>query len=111
VAVPALLYVLVRELVPGKGMRPQWVARALGRTPERAALLLFLASGATELSQIWWPRGFFAGRFDPLDIVAYGTGLAVCWGLGRIQYGQRELANKHEAVEQPHAADGAPRRG
>jgi hypothetical protein len=109
--VPALFYVMARELAPGKALRPRRVARALGRTPERAALLLVLASGATELSQVWWPRGCFAGRFDPLDIPAYGTGLAECWGIERIQYGQREAANGHEAVQQPHPAAGASRRG
>jgi len=77
--VPALLYVLSRELVPGKGLHPRRLLQWVGRTPGRAALVLFLASSATELSQIWWPRGFFAGRFDPLDLAAYATGLAVCW--------------------------------
>ena len=36
-------------------------------------------STLTELSQVYWPRGVFAGRFDPLDILAYGCGLAVCY--------------------------------
>jgi hypothetical protein len=43
-------------------------------------MFFFRASTATEVSQIFWPRGFFAGRFDPLDIVAYGAGLAACYG-------------------------------
>jgi hypothetical protein len=75
---PALLYVLSRGVVPNK--RPSFgPMRWLGRTPERAATLLFLASSATELSQILWPRGLFAGRFDPWDIVAYGVGLSICY--------------------------------
>ena len=73
--------VTVPGLVPGKRLflfAP--VARAIGRTPVRAAMFFFLASTATEFSQLLWPHGFFAGRFDPLDIVAYGAGLAVCYG-------------------------------
>ena len=91
VSVPALLYVLSRERVPGKRLQPRRLSQALGRTPERAAVLLFLASSATELSQIWWPQGVFAGRFDPLDIAAYGSGLAVCYGLDKLHGQRREV--------------------
>jgi hypothetical protein len=79
---PALLYVLSRELAPGQRAHRLWrhVMGWIGRTPERAAAFFFLASSATELSQIYWPRGFFAGRFDAWDIVAYGTGLLACYG-------------------------------
>jgi len=49
VTLPALLYVLARELVPGRSLYPRWLTRVLGRTPERAALFLFIASSATEL--------------------------------------------------------------
>jgi hypothetical protein len=83
--VPSLLYVLSRDLVPGK--RPSFFSlmRWLGRTPERAAAFFFLASTATELSQIAWPRGFFAGRYDPWDVVAYGVGLLICYGFDKRQ--------------------------
>jgi hypothetical protein len=83
--VPALLYVLSRDLVPGK--RPSFFAlmRWIGRTPERAAAFFFLASTATELSQIAWPRGVFAGRYDPWDVVAYGVGLLICYGFDKGQ--------------------------
>ena len=60
--------VTVPGLVPGKRLflfAP--VARAIGRTPVRAAMFFFLASTATEFSQLLWPHGFFAGRFDPLE--------------------------------------------
>jgi hypothetical protein len=79
--VPALLYVLSRGLVPGKGLHPRVLMRMVGHTPESAATVLFLASTATEFSQIFWPRGFFAGRFDLLDILSYGAGLAACYGV------------------------------
>ena len=76
---PALLYVISRGLAPGKRriLLMQW----LGRTPERAAAVFFLSSTATEISQIFWPQGFFAGRYDPWDIVAYGVGIVVCYHL------------------------------
>jgi hypothetical protein len=81
--VPALLYVMSRGLVTGKWRN--LLMRWLGRTPERAASFFFLASTATEVSQIYWPRGFFAGRYDPWDIVAYGAGLLVCYGCDKLE--------------------------
>jgi hypothetical protein len=74
--VPAWLYVHVRGLSPSAP--PRLLHRLVGATPRRAAALLLAASAATELSQAVWPRGAFAGTFDPLDIVAYGAGLAAC---------------------------------
>lgn len=68
--VPALLYIVSRGLVPNKRRSPLPLMRWLGRTPERAALSFFLASSATELSQVFWPTGLFAGRLDPWDVVA-----------------------------------------
>ena len=90
--VPALLYVLTRGLVPGTGIRPRVLMRIVGRTPESAATVLFLSSTATELSQVIWPRGFFAGRFDLWDIVSYGTGLMVCYGFDKLDHTQRRQA-------------------
>jgi hypothetical protein len=80
--VPALLYVVSRGFATAK---PPYLLRWLGRTPERAAGVLFLASVATEVSQIYWPRGFFAGRYDPWDIVAYGAGLLACYFFDRLR--------------------------
>ena len=54
-------------------------ARWFGRSPERAAFGIFAVGVATELSQIYWPRGFFGGTFDPFDIAAYAVGLIVCY--------------------------------
>lgn len=76
--VPALLYVMIRGLAePDRAA--VLLQRWFGGTPERTALVLFLASVATEISQLFWPKGFFAGRFDPLDIGAYVLGLAICY--------------------------------
>ena len=90
---PALLYVLSRGLVSDKrsfvrGGLMQWI----GRTPARAAGVFFLASLATELSQIFSPRGFFPGRFDPWDIVAYGVGLLTCYVFDKLSEAQRRVA-------------------
>lgn len=73
--VPAWMYVVVR----GRSGHRQWLASSLGRTPEIAAIILFVASAGSELSQKFWPRGPFPGRYDPLDLVAYALGLTVCY--------------------------------
>jgi hypothetical protein len=89
--VPALLYVVSRELAP----RNRWLGFGplswIGRSPRRAAAVLFLGSTVTEVSQIFWPRGVFAGRFDPLDIVAYGVGLLMCYVFDRASGGPRAV--------------------
>jgi hypothetical protein len=79
---PAWLYIVLRR-------RPHLnrLVRLTGRTPELAAISIFTAGVVTELSQIVWPNGFFAGRYDPLDLVAFATGLAVCY-----------VADKRESV-------------
>jgi hypothetical protein len=91
-SLPAWLYILSRGLVPGQSSSFAWRWMPwIGRTPESAATFFFLASSATEVSQIIWPKGFFAGRFDPWDIAAYGAGLLACYlcdksqGTGRRQ--------------------------
>jgi hypothetical protein len=70
---PAWLYVVFRGLAePKKRTR---LGRILGATPERAAIILFVGSSITELTQIFWPSGLFSGRFDPLDIAAFAIGI------------------------------------
>ena len=78
VVVPAWLYIATRGLHSARG-RQTLIQRTIGRTPEIAALTLFVASTITEISQRFWPHGLFPGRFDPLDIVAYAGGLAACY--------------------------------
>src|SRR5262245_12658096 len=70
--VPPWLYIHLRGLHGNPSRLPGLAF--LGRTPERAAAFLFVASAATEVSQWLWPRGAFAGKFDPLDLLAYGAG-------------------------------------
>jgi hypothetical protein len=81
--VPAWMYVVSRGLHAPGGRAPR-IQRTLGRSPEVAALSLFVASALTEISQLYWPHGVFRGRFDPLDIVAYGAGLAMCYTADRL---------------------------
>jgi hypothetical protein len=80
------LYVMIRGLAE-REPQPTLVRRWFGRTPERAATVLFLASAATELSQRNWPHGIFPGQYDPFDIVAFGVGIALCY------VGDKKLAN------------------
>jgi len=81
---PPWLYIVFRELAGPKArvVRP---LRWLGATPERAAASIFLVGTVAELKTFWWPAGPFAGTFDPLDIAAYGVGLAICWAVERRQ--------------------------
>lgn len=70
---PGWLYIGFRGLAePEKRNR---LGRTLGATPERAATILFIGSSVTEIAQIYWPTGVFAGTFDPLDIVAFAIGI------------------------------------
>jgi hypothetical protein len=72
------LYVMIRGLAE-REPQPTLVRRWFGRTPERAATVLFLASAATELSQRNWPHGISPGQYDPFDIAAFGVGIALCY--------------------------------
>ena len=84
---PAWLYIVFRGLHPPRGRR-SLIQRTIGRTPETAALSLFVASTLTEVSQLYWPQGMFAGRFDPLDVVAYFSGLAVLYSVDKRMSGE-----------------------
>ncbi|HSJ31511.1 MAG TPA: hypothetical protein VK933_08760, partial [Longimicrobiales bacterium] len=79
---PAWLYIVFRGLAePEKRSR---LGRALGATPERAAMILFIGSSVTEIAQIYWPTGVFAGRFDPLDIVAFAIGILPLYAADKV---------------------------
>lgn len=67
--------------------------QTVGRTPEIAALSLFVASALTEVSQIYWPRGMFSGRFDPLDIAAYAAGVGACY------IAEKKFSNQPDAAQ------------
>lgn len=70
---PAWLYISLRGLADPD--RHTAIQSLIGRTPTRAALLLFLASTATEVSQLFWSAGLFRGRFDLWDVVAFAVGI------------------------------------
>lgn len=77
IVVPALLFIIIRGLHSPR--RDNVLTRYLGTRPEVTALTLLVASALTEVSQFYWPKGIFAGRFDPGDILAYASGIAVCY--------------------------------
>ncbi|MBL0171020.1 MAG: hypothetical protein IPP90_09865 [Gemmatimonadaceae bacterium] len=83
VFVPAWLYVASRGLHSTTG-RTTLIQRTIGRTPEIAALTLFAASAATEVSQYYWPHGMFPGRFDWYDLLSYAAGLMVCFAADKL---------------------------
>jgi hypothetical protein len=78
---PAWLYILVRSL--DNPHRQTALHRFLSRTPELAAGAIFLASTMTEISQYFWPMGVFSGTFDLLDILAFATGIGICYLIDR----------------------------
>jgi hypothetical protein len=76
--IPAWLYIASRGLHT-RTPRRTLIRRTLGRSAEFAAVSLFAASAATEVSQRFWPHGVFPGRFDPLDLAAFAAGLLACY--------------------------------
>jgi hypothetical protein len=98
--VPAWLYIVLRRLA-GHGPSRNPLLRRFGRTPEIAAGGLFLGSCLTELSQMVWPHGLFAGTFDPLDLVAYGAGLLGCYLAERAQLRRAASSSASELPLQP----------
>jgi len=78
---PAWLYISARSLDDPR--RQTALHRFCGRTPQIAAGVFFLASAATEISQYFWPKGIFPGTFDPFDILAYASGIGICYLMDR----------------------------
>jgi hypothetical protein len=84
IVVPAWLYVVARGLHAPRA-RKTFLQRTIGRSPAIAAWSLFVASTLTEVSQRYWPHGLFAGRFDVLDVAAFGGGLAACYAAEKLR--------------------------
>ena len=83
VVVPAFMYIGLREL-HRPARRARWIlSRWFGSVPEMTAGVLFLGSVATEISQRYWPTGFFRGTFDPWDVAAYFVGVTIPYVLDR----------------------------
>jgi hypothetical protein len=82
---PAFLYIQLRKFWQQES--PALMGRFFGRTPELAAAVLFLGSAATEISQKYYPHGFFPGTYDPWDIGAYALGIGGCYLLEKIGVG------------------------
>ncbi len=92
---PAWLYVTTRGL--GYPDRRTVVGRLFGATAERAVTVIFLASAATEVAQLYWPEGLFRGRFDPIDIACFAAGLLPLYLIDRIT-GRRPAGGGHRPV-------------
>ena len=71
---PAWLYILVRRRPPAP-VRAPW----FGRAPAATAAAIFVAGTITELTQAISPAGPFRGTYDPVDILAFATGLSICF--------------------------------
>jgi hypothetical protein len=94
-AVPAWLYIASRGLHT-RDSRRTLIRRTVGRSAGFAAVSLFVASAATEVSQRFSPHGVFPGRFDPLDLAAYAAGLLACYAA------ERRFPLAAESVGLPH---------
>src|SRR5262245_6466519 len=82
IVIPAWLYIIYRGL--NQPIRTNTiVTRYIGGTPEACAVVMFGASAFTEICQYYWPQGIFNGYYDPLDIVAFATGVGVCYGFDK----------------------------
>jgi hypothetical protein len=81
-SLPAWLYITARSL--DNPQRHSLLKRLVGRSPEGAAMMLFVASAGTEVSQYYWPHGLFPGVFDRCDIAAYAAGILVCYVLDKV---------------------------
>jgi len=72
-AFPPWFYIVCRHYPPNR------VARWLGRSPVLLAAGILGVGAMSEFVQLHAPR-VITGTFDPLDIAAYATGLAICLG-------------------------------
>jgi hypothetical protein len=92
VTFPPWFYIVLRERVPGKGVR-RWI-RWIGSTPVRAASAIFLVGLVSEVGQRY---GIPTGTYDPWDIAAYAVGLLVCYGIDR--HGTVNVHRAHQSIE------------
>ena len=68
----AWLYAIFRQ---GKALYPRRVL-----SPELTSAIVFIGCAVSELGQRW---RFVPGTFDPMDLVAYGVAVAICWFVDR----------------------------
>ena len=86
---PPWFYIYIRGLSSKQGIpRLILVGKWFGQNPERAAISIFSIGTIAELKTMYWPDGPFAGTFDFMDIIAYATGLLICY-----------LFDKHSATK------------
>lgn len=93
---PAWFYIFIRgkikegEDIPHLLLVGNW----FGKSPERASISIFIVGVLTELKTFYWPQGPLEGTFDPLDILAYATGLIACYSFDK--WTTRLLERKNE---------------
>ncbi|MCA9734928.1 MAG: hypothetical protein H6696_16970 [Deferribacteres bacterium] len=93
ISIPAWLYISLRSLDNPK--RQPHVYNIFRRSPGITATILFFASTLTEVSQYFWPKGIFTGRFDYFDILAYAIGVGICYYFDKLLLGRsKQLTNK-----------------
>ena len=82
---PPFYYIFIRGKTKKEEILPDllFVGQWFGKSPERASISIFLVGLLMELKTFYWPQAPFAGTFDPLDILAYATGLIACYSFDK----------------------------
>jgi hypothetical protein len=100
---PAWFYIYLRGLstvdrqLPRIPVFKDW----FGLTPERAASSILMAGIISEIKTFYWPTGFINGTFDYFDIVAYGTGLLICYYFDKKQMRKKQEKKTHRQCTTP----------
>jgi hypothetical protein len=82
VMAPAWAYVEFRGLYAPS--RSNWRTRLIGCSPERTALVLFVATAAAEGGQYFNTWTHLPGVFDMYDLIAYAVGIGACYGVDKV---------------------------
>jgi hypothetical protein len=80
---PPWFYISLRGLWNVYKNKPYKFQHWFASSPEKAALSIFAVGTIGEIITLYWPAGMIRGTFDPLDILAYGIGLAFCYYLDK----------------------------
>ena len=82
---PPFYYIFIRGKTKKEEVIPNllFVGHWFGKSPERASISIFLVGVLMELKTFFWPQTPLAGTFDPLDILAYATGLIICYSFDK----------------------------
>jgi hypothetical protein len=80
-AFPPWFYIYIRGYSSKRGNIPKLVLVGtwFGQSSERASISIFLVGMLAEFKTLFWPGGPITGTYDPIDILAYATGLFLCY--------------------------------